>query len=150
MGDAGCVLNPFASGHLGEGDMVIVKVVVLGIVGVVVALFAGAATFLMAGQKGGRNVAIAGADMSKVPDGVHTGSYKSSRWSNTVAVTVAGHRIQRIDVVDDVVFKDPKVTTGIIGSVIERQTTKVDVISGATITSKAYLKSIENALDGAK
>ncbi|WP_423055650.1 FMN-binding protein [Acetobacterium carbinolicum] len=37
-------------------------------------------------------------------------------------------------------------TSTIINQVIKIQNTTVDTVSGATVTSKAYLKSIENAL----
>ena len=47
-------------------------------------------------------------------------------------------------------FPKPEWTEQTMKSVIERQTLQVDVISGATVTMKAYLKSIENALEKAK
>ena len=34
----------------------------------------------------------------------------------------------------------------LLPKVISKQNTTVDAVSGATVTSKAYLKSIENAL----
>lgn len=43
-------------------------------------------------------------------------------------------------------FRREDVTKGILNRVIENQNTNIDVISGATVTCKAYLKSIENAL----
>ena len=129
--------------------MRVVKIV-LGIIGLVVAVAGGFATFLPAGQKSGLKLAINDVDMTKVADGGHRGSHKARRWSNTVEVTVAGHKIQRVEVVDDVVYGDPKTTAPLLERVIQEQTLEVDVITGATITSKAYLKSIENALKDAK
>jgi uncharacterized protein with FMN-binding domain len=48
--------------------------------------------------------------------------------------------------VKDVAIPKPEWAKQLFDKVIEKQNTDVDVISGATITSKAYLKSIENAL----
>lgn len=43
-------------------------------------------------------------------------------------------------------FPKPEVTEELIGRVLEEQSTKIDAVSGSTVTCKAYLKSIENAL----
>lgn len=40
----------------------------------------------------------------------------------------------------------PELTDKLYDSVIKAQSLKVVTVSGATITSKAYLKSVENAL----
>ena len=47
-----------------------------------------------------------------------------------------------------VLFERPEVTQELFDNVIAAQSIDVDVLSGATVTSKAYLKSIENALSG--
>ncbi len=63
-------------------------------------------------------------DFSRLQDGVYEGSYAGGmyRWrANSVKVTVDA-------------------------GVIEDQTLQVDTVSGATLTSKAYLQSVENAL----
>lgn len=41
----------------------------------------------------------------------------------------------------------PNLSDELFSDVIKSQNTTVDTISGATVTSKAYLKSIENALN---
>ena len=76
----------------------------------------------------------------------YTGTYEGGRWSNEVAVTISDHQISQIDVVKTVKFEKPEATDALFSRVIQKQDTTVDVISGATVTSKAYLKSIENAL----
>lgn len=40
-----------------------------------------------------------------------------------------------------------EVNESIISRVVENQSLKVDVVTGATVTSKALLKAIENALE---
>ena len=44
------------------------------------------------------------------------------------------------------VFEKLEVSRELFNKVIKTQDTNVDIISGATVPSKAYLKSIENAL----
>jgi len=40
----------------------------------------------------------------------------------------------------------PDISDDLFKEIIKNQNIKIDVISGATATSKAYLKSVENAL----
>jgi uncharacterized protein with FMN-binding domain len=40
------------------------------------------------------------------------------------------------------------VTRRTLEAIIETQSLEVDAVSGATITAKAYLKAVENALTG--
>ncbi len=61
-------------------------------------------------------------------------------------ITIKEHKIIKIDVVKDVFFSKPEVTEALLSKVLEKQNANVDVISGATVTSKAYLKAIENSL----
>ena len=46
----------------------------------------------------------------------------------------------------DVTFPKPEWTKELFDKIIQKQNTEVDIVSGATVTSKAYMKSIENAL----
>jgi uncharacterized protein with FMN-binding domain len=95
----------------------------------------------------GANVALSGVDLSGVPDGNYTGVYESGRWSNTVVVYVQGHRITAIDIEKDVFAAFIKnCSNETFRRVLEAQNTTVDAVSGATVTSKAYLKAIEDAV----
>lgn len=85
-------------------------------------------------------------DLSSVEDGTYSGSYKSGRFSNEVRVTVEDQRIKDIQVVKDMLVANPETTQGIIQKVIEKQNTTIDIVSSSTVTTKAYLKSIEDAL----
>lgn len=113
-----------------------------------VLVFAGGVFYLNNGLESGRNVVLSGLDMSDIHDGVYHGTYKSGRWSNTVAVTVINKRITNIEIIDDVTFAEPEISGLLFSKVIEAQDTDVDIVSGATVTSLAYLKSIENAING--
>ena len=55
-------------------------------------------------------------------------------------------KISKIVIVKSVAFEKLEVSMALIDEVIKKQDTNVDIISGATVTSKAYLQSIENAL----
>ncbi len=85
-------------------------------------------------------------DLAQLKDGVYRGNYNGGRWSNEVNITLKNKRIIQIAIAKSVVFEKPEVSRELINKVIEKQDTDIDIISGATVTSKAYLKSIENAL----
>lgn len=106
------------------------------------------AVFLNQGMADAMNLTIQPVTAIKLADGNYSGGYDSGRWTNQLAVTVKGGRITDIAVQKTVLFEKPEVTQALIQRVIAAQKADVDVISGATATSKAYLKSIESALRG--
>lgn len=120
--------------------------VVLAIFIVLVLLSGGGMFFLLRGLEAGSSLTVNDINLSLFDDGIYYGGYKAGRWSNKVGVTIKDHKIIKIDVVKDVLFRKAEVTEDIINRVVEKQNTNVEVVSGATVTSKAYLKSIENAL----
>lgn len=89
---------------------------------------------------------IQDVELSAVADGTYRGTYDYERWKNTLQVTVQDHLITAITIVKDVKFAKSEVSDAIISRVLEAQSLKVDTVSGSTVTSKAYLKSIELAL----
>jgi len=64
-----------------------------------------------------------------------------------VAVHVSNHAITKIEIVNDIANAE---ITGVSEEIFRRvmlaQNTDVDVVSGATVTSRAYLKAVENGL----
>ncbi len=121
-------------------------VIILIILGILVVIGTGGILYLTNGLTAGENVTIDSVDLAHFENGTYRGVYTAGRWSNEVAVSIADHRISNIAVVKAVSIEKPEVTNAIINNVIAKQNTTVDTISGATVTSKAYLKSIENAL----
>lgn len=101
------------------------------------------------GLKGAGDVDLAGLGGIILEDGGYTGIYEYKRWSNVLNVRVSGGKIIEIKIIDDVDYVDPTVTDALFSKVIEAQDTDIDTITGATATSKSYLKAIENALIGA-
>ena len=121
-------------------------IIILSILGVLIVVGAGGVFYITNGLEAGENLAINPVDLTAIEDGTYAGVYQAGRWSNEVAVSVADHQIANIAVVKTVTIDDPELTSTIINNVIKNQSTTVDTVSGATVTSKAYLKSIENAL----
>lgn len=121
-------------------------IIILSILGVLVLVGAGGVFYITNGLESGEKLAINPVDLTNIEDGTYAGVYQAGRWSNEVAVSVADHQIANIDVVKTISLESPEMTSTIINSVIEKQNTTVDTVTGATVSSKAYLKSIENAL----
>ncbi len=95
-----------------------------------------------------KNAEFNDINISLVPDGTYTGVLGGNRFGNTVEVTVNGGKIVDIQVVKDMVVVVPDVAFNLFDEVIREQSLQVDAVSGATVSTKAYLKAIENALTG--
>jgi uncharacterized protein with FMN-binding domain len=97
-----------------------------------------------------RNLPLNAVDFSKLDDGTYPGACEGDmyKWrANECQVTVSSGRVTDIQLVGS---SDPgsKNTQheALYDRVIEAQSLQVDTISGATLTSKAYLQAVENAL----
>lgn len=91
---------------------------------------------------------ISNVDLTKLKDGTYTGSYKAFPVAAEVRVTIFNHKITTIELVKHNNGQgDPAEV--IPGKVVEAQTLDVDIVSGATYSSKVILKAIENALNSA-
>lgn len=109
-------------------------------------VFIGTLIHLTWGLKQAAAVELKGLDGLVLEDGGYTGIYEYKRWSNVLNVRVSGGKIVEINIVDDVDYVDPIVTEELFDKVIKAQDTEIEVIAGATATSRSYLKAIENAL----
>ncbi|MDR2729856.1 MAG: FMN-binding protein [Treponema sp.] len=87
-------------------------------------------------------------DLSGKPDGVYRGSYDLSGTPVKVVldVTLLNQFITKINIIKHSCSPIGKKAERIIERVIEQQSLEVDVISGATGSSKSMLMAIENAL----
>jgi uncharacterized protein with FMN-binding domain len=97
-------------------------------------------------QKEIKKLTIKDIDVTKLNDGKYSGEYSYYRWNSKVEVMVSNHKITDIKFTGEEVNNFPNIADKLTDEVIEKQSLKVDTISGATITTKTYLKSIENAL----
>lgn len=90
-------------------------------------------------------VSIAGVDAGRVPDGTYFGSCDVGYIRAKVEVAVQDGRIASIGLVE---HKNERGAAGegVIPRMLERQTTDVDAVSGATNSSRVIQKAVENAL----
>lgn len=126
--------------------IIIIPVILL----IVVALGLGGAAMLHSRERReGKNLPIAAIDFRKLNDGTYIGEYEGGmkKWrANKVQVTVFSGKVTAIKILEHKENQKPEFTDKLYNRVIKAQSLQVDTISGATITSKAYLKSVENAL----
>ena len=102
--------------------------------------------FVTRGLEEGKALVINDVNIQSLEDGIYQGEHEAGRWTNIVQVEVMDGEILSIQLLDG--FEMKKVKEEIYGKVMEHQSVEVDVASGATVSSKAYLKAIENALIG--
>jgi len=87
-------------------------------------------------------------DLSKIADGSYTGTFKQGRVAHSVEVTVRDHRIEAVKTTGTKTPTDP-VKAKIFERIVQEQAVNVDTVSGASLTTKAVTKAVENALSGA-
>ena len=97
-----------------------------------------------------RSLPLDAVDFGRLSDGTYHGAYEGGmyKWrANECQVAVSSGRVTDIQLVDS---QDPGGENtqheGLFDRVIQAQSLQVDTISGATLTSKAYLQCVENAL----
>ena len=93
-----------------------------------------------------KKMVINEVDLSKIADGVYKGTFHKVRWTYEVEVTVKNHKIASIKNINKLPDPAVKLTDGAIRSIIDKQSVRIDVVSGATINTKAFQKAVENAL----
>ena len=125
-----------------------VFVSILIVLFVVIVAIIGAKAYIEANLERLTDQTISNVDLSKAKDGVYFGSCNAFPVAAEVEVIIDSHRIKEI--------KLKKHTNGqgseaeiIPGKVVEAQTLEVDIVAGATYSSKVILKAIEDALNQA-
>lgn len=111
-------------------------------------LFLGIIWFLfgLIGQGDIKKMIIHEVDLAKIPDGIYKGNYTYVRWNYAVEVTVKDHKIVSIIRTNKGKIPELRVEDKVTRSIMEKQSVKVDAISGATLNTKAFLKAVEHAL----
>lgn len=120
----------------------IVAVVVIIIAGIGIAMLSVIGNY----KKQVEAIHITDVNLSEVPDGVYEGSCETLLVSADVRVTVEDHQIKEIELVKHNHGKGASAEV-IPGKIIQAQSLEVDIVSGATSSSKVILKAVENALD---
>ncbi|MEI7885357.1 MAG: FMN-binding protein [Clostridia bacterium] len=126
--------------------MKLVRKIVLGMIIVLISIIFFAGIYLTNGLEAGEKLGIYPISISEQPDGIYEGSYSGGRWSNRVVVTIEAGKITDINILESVLIEKPEITSKLIAKVLAKQDLTIDAVSGATVTSKAYLKAIEQAL----
>ncbi|MDO4170494.1 MAG: FMN-binding protein [Lachnospiraceae bacterium] len=89
-------------------------------------------------------------DLSKISDGTYEGTGTGFRGQIKVSVTVKDHKITAIRVLskqDDSAYFN-RASSGVIQSILNKQSLKVDMVSGATYSSRGIIAAVKNALTG--
>jgi len=95
-----------------------------------------------------KNLTAKMADLTQIADGTYRGNYDLSGTpvKVTLDVIIQNSKITKIEMVKHFCSPFGKKAEKITDRIIERQSLDVDVISGATGSSKAILKAVENAV----
>jgi uncharacterized protein with FMN-binding domain len=118
-----------------------------GIILAVIVVIFFAADFMT--KKVTQNVLFEFDSAQNVPDGIYTGTYEIFPVKVVAAVTVSAGEITNIELIEHRNGLGKKAER-ILDDVIQGQNLNVDAISGATLSSKTILKSIEDALKRGK
>ncbi|WP_217492822.1 FMN-binding protein [Bacillus sp. FJAT-27264] len=113
------------------------------------------------GRREVEELTIGVMDFQKLRDGIYVGEYigtKDHSRDTKVRARISEGRISDIIILKGALDKQgtpAKLNGGLsigdlFGKVMKSQSLQVDVISGATLTSKVHLKALENALEQAR
>lgn len=86
---------------------------------------------------------------NRLMDGVYEGSYKGGPNKALVKVTIKDNTIVHIQIVEHWALKGKKAELPILKRIIERQSTKVDAVSGATNSSRVIMNAVQRAIEKA-
>ena len=126
----------------------IALIVIAVIVVAVFAIVMGVSAWLTRGLDEMAQMQINNVDLNSLSDGTYRGSFRGYRWSNSVEVVIESNRIADIRITEKHRFHREELIQELTSRVIDEQSIDVDTVSGATVSSKAFLKAIENALSG--
>ncbi|BFN38338.1 FMN-binding protein [Fidelibacter multiformis] len=93
-----------------------------------------------------RTMEIQPIPLQAIPDGRYEGRFTYSNFEYAVEVLVENHQITGIRVLQNRTSDYAKKAEGVLEKVVKEQKTNVEAVTGATTTSKALLKAVENAL----
>lgn len=106
-------------------------------------------SFVVKEHNEAKSLPLDAVNFAQLRDGTYIGVYEGGmyRWrANEVRVTVSSGKVAQIEPLKGVEDQGGGSTQMLYNRVIEAQSLQVDTISGATLTSKAYLQAVENAL----
>jgi uncharacterized protein with FMN-binding domain len=118
-------------------------VISVGVIAVLLALMLVGAT---SGMGEIRKLTIDNVDLTTIADGAYRGSYHKGRWVYDVEVTVVNHKITSVKNTNPKTNMAKALCDGVAASVIQKQSPRIDAVCGASISTKAFAKAVENAL----
>lgn len=128
---------------MGAGKMKTGVKVLLGIVGVLVLMFAILIISLLTAGK--KLDAVRTVDINTVEDGSYYGSVDAVLVKVKVEVSVKDHKIEKIDLLKHQNGRGTP-AEAMIGAMLGGNTSEVDAVSGATLSSKAIRAAVNKAL----
>lgn len=136
----------------------IILLVIIGVIAIIsiIGVNAGAP-----GRREIEQMTIGTINFAKLRDGTYTGEYTGTKdhlRDTKVQATVTNGHVSEIRILKGALDKTGKpaelkggLSIGdLFGNVVRTESLQVDVISGATLTSKTHLKALENALKQAE
>ncbi|HET8936469.1 MAG TPA: FMN-binding protein [Polyangiales bacterium] len=120
--------------------------VALIVVGILALLAVPLSILMFYGMSEIRQLVIREVDLQKVADGTYDGSYHKGRWTFDVQVVVQDHRIRSVKNVNARMKALQVWNDRAEQAFIQRQSVSIDVVSGATLNSRAMQKAVEVAL----
>jgi uncharacterized protein with FMN-binding domain len=91
----------------------------------------------------------AAIDFNDISDGTHRGRFTYGAFNYIVDVVAQGGRVTEIIVVQNKDNEPSEKAVAVLERVVEKQSLNVDLVSGATASSKALLQATENAIKAA-
>ncbi len=119
---------------------------VIGAIVFVLVIAAAAGFAFMAKSKPVPVIEVGQVDLEKIRDGSYTGDFDAGLVKVKVKVDVADHKISSVNIVEHQCGLGKK-ADAITEEIVKAQSLDVDVVSGASLSSKAILKAVETALE---
>lgn len=134
----------------GKHKMLIAIITVIAVVGLA---GGGALLFTEGERREAKNLPIKAINIQQLRNGTFIGDYAGGKYkwrANKIQVTITDHKLTEIKLLQNAKTQENAAKKELFDRVLKSQSLQVDAISGATLTSKGYLKAIELALDQAK
>jgi uncharacterized protein with FMN-binding domain len=125
--------------------MKIFKIVLITIAGLIAVMIAvGLLSSIGMGEI--KKLVINDVDLAKISDGVYQGAFHKGRWTYDARVTVKDHRIAEVVNTNKSMEKARTLNEKIAEAILKKQSPRIDVVSGASVHTRAFEKAVENAL----
>ena len=85
----------------------------------------------------------------QLTDGIYRGEYKKGPVSVALDVTIQNQKIADIQIIKHDCWKGKKAVPTIPEAIIKHQSTQVEAVSGATVSSQVIMNAVQMAIDKA-